>query len=56
MTVKSSSNDDERSTASRTASDTQYKVGPGRPPREYQFKPGQSGNPNGAKREPASIA
>ena len=24
-----------------------YKVGPGYPPKEYQFKPGQSGNPNG---------
>jgi hypothetical protein len=26
-----------------------YRVGPGRPPREFQFKPGQSGNPKGAK-------
>ena len=33
----------------------EYKVGPGRPPKEYQFKPGQSGNPKGAKRKPASI-
>jgi hypothetical protein len=24
-----------------------YKVGPGCPPKEHQFKPGQSGNPNG---------
>jgi hypothetical protein len=24
-----------------------YKVGPGRPPREHQWKPGQSGNPGG---------
>jgi Family of unknown function (DUF5681) len=32
-------------------SDGEYRVGPGRPPREYQFKPGQSGNPNGAKRK-----
>lgn len=24
-----------------------YKVGPGHPPKEFQFKPGQSGNPNG---------
>jgi Family of unknown function (DUF5681) len=38
------------------ASDAEYKVGPGRPPREYQFKPGQSGNPKGAKRKPRSIA
>src|SRR5262249_19610698 len=33
----------------------EYKVGPGRPPREHQFKPGQSGNPKGAKRKPRSI-
>jgi hypothetical protein len=32
-----------------------YKVGPGRPPKEYQFKPGQSGNPKGAKRKKPSI-
>lgn len=25
----------------------QGEVGPGRPPKEYQFKPGQSGNPSG---------
>ena len=36
--------------------DQEYKVGPGRPPKEYQFKPGQSGNPKGAKRKPTSIA
>ena len=28
-------------------SDQEYKVGPGSPPKEYQFKPGQSGNPKG---------
>ena len=33
-------------------SDQEYKVGPGRPPKEYRFKPGQSGNPKGAKRKP----
>ena len=33
-----------------------YKVGPGRPPREHQWKPGQSGNPKGGKRKPPSIA
>jgi len=32
-----------------------YVVGPGRPPKEYRFKPGQSGNPNGAKRKPQSL-
>jgi hypothetical protein len=38
------------------ASDAEYKVGPGRPPREYRFKPGKSGNPKGAKPKPPSIA
>jgi hypothetical protein len=33
----------------------EYKIGPGRPPIEYQFKPGQSGNPKGAKRKKPSI-
>jgi len=37
-------------------SDQEYRVGPGRPPREYQFQPGQSGNPKGAARKPKSIA
>jgi Family of unknown function (DUF5681) len=37
-------------------SDQEYRVGPGRPPKEYQFKPGQSGNPKGARRKPGSIA
>ncbi len=35
--------------------DQEYKVGPGRPPKEYQFKKGQSGNPKGAKRKKPSI-
>jgi hypothetical protein len=35
--------------------DPEYKVGPGRPPKEYRFKPGQSGNPKGAKRKPPSM-
>jgi Family of unknown function (DUF5681) len=38
-----------------TASAEDYKVGPGRPPKQYQFKPGQSGNPKGAKRKPPSL-
>jgi hypothetical protein len=43
--------------ASQTGTlEQEYKVGPGRPPREYQFKPGQSGNPKGAKRKPKSMA
>src|SRR5712671_1579876 len=44
-----------RTVSIRTASAENYKVGPGRPPREYQFKPGQSGNPKGAKRKPPSL-
>jgi hypothetical protein len=28
-----------------------YQVGPGRPPKEHQFRPGQSGNPSGARRK-----
>ena len=42
--------------SSRPPADDGYRVGPGRPPREYQFKPGQSGNPRGAKRKSQSIA
>jgi hypothetical protein len=38
------------------ASGEDYKVGPGRPPKEHQFQPGQSGNPKGAKRKAPSIA
>ena len=37
------------------AFDTEYKVGPGRPPKETRFKPGQSGNPKGAKRKAKSL-
>jgi hypothetical protein len=35
--------------------DPEYKVGPGRPPKQYQWKPGQSGNPKGAKRRTRSL-
>jgi hypothetical protein len=35
--------------------DQAYRVGPGRPPKQYQFKPGQSGNPKGARRKRSSI-
>ena len=49
-------NGGKRQTVSKTtASAGEYKVGPGRPPREYQFKPGQSGNPKGARRKPPSL-
>src|SRR6266566_6327457 len=37
-------------------SDQDYRVGPGRPPKEYRFKPGQSGNPKGAHPKRRSIA
>jgi Family of unknown function (DUF5681) len=33
----------------------EYRVGPGRPPKQFQWKPGQSGNPQGRKRTSASI-
>src|SRR5262245_59686207 len=34
------------------AADAEYKVGPGRPPKEHQFKPGVSGNRKGRKKKP----
>jgi hypothetical protein len=37
-------------------SDGAYRVGPGRPPKEYQFRPGVSGNPKGASRKTSPIA
>jgi hypothetical protein len=37
-------------------SDQEYRVGPGRPPKEYRWKPGQSGNPKGACPKARSIA
>jgi Family of unknown function (DUF5681) len=43
-------------TAGADGADEEYRVGPGRPPKEFQFKPGQSGNPKGAKRKAPSIA
>ena len=36
-------------------SEAEYRVGPGRPPREFRFKPGESGNPAGAKKKPLSL-
>lgn len=47
---------DPTAAAATEASEQAYKVGPGRPPKEHQFKPGQSGNPKGAKRKPKSMA
>ena len=37
------------------SSDEEYRVGPGRPPKEYQFQPGRSGNPKGAKRKTSLV-
>jgi Family of unknown function (DUF5681) len=41
--------------AAAETSNQEYRVGPGRPPREHQFRPGQSGNPKGAKRKMPSM-
>ena len=46
----------EAAAAKSEATEPEYRVGPGHPPREHQFKPGQSGNPKGAKRNQQSIA
>jgi Family of unknown function (DUF5681) len=61
MTQKPTSNHNDEPTRSDPSiashrSDAEYKVGPGRPPRGYRFKPGKSGNPKGAKPKPPSIA
>jgi hypothetical protein len=45
-----------RSELNTDTSDQEYRVGPGHPPKEYQFKPGRSGNPKGASRKTPSIA
>jgi hypothetical protein len=62
MTSNSSSNGKTgrkrcKQTASVTTASTEeeYKVGPGRPPKEHRFKPGVSGNPKGGKRKPPSL-
>jgi uncharacterized protein DUF5681 len=58
--LKDNNNNNNRRSATTPAqtgtSDQEYKVGPGRPPKQYQFKPGQSGNPKGAKCKPKSMA
>jgi Family of unknown function (DUF5681) len=51
MTSNPSSNGDKGPNTS--AED--YKVGPGRPPKEYRFPPGRSGNPKGRKPKESSI-
>ena len=35
--------------------DEEYRVGPGRPPKEYRWQKGQSGNPAGVKRKKAKV-
>src|SRR6266581_6975585 len=52
-------NNNRRADAAPAPTDTpeqDYKVGPGRPPKEYRFKPGQSGTPKGLKRKPKPMA
>ena len=44
-----------KDSASAPPSGEEYKVGPGRPPKEFQWKKGQSGNPKGAKRKQPSL-
>ena len=51
-----SNNRSDTGAAETGTTDREYKVGPRRPPKEHQFKPGQSGNPNGRKRKPRSVA
>src|SRR5260370_5217882 len=51
----STENNGQKTVSATPASAEEYKVGPGRPPREYMFKKGQSGNPKGAKRRPPSL-
>ena len=36
--------------------EAEYRVGPGRPPREFQFKPARAANPeSAAKRKPSIV-
>jgi hypothetical protein len=45
----------DRRTDKPQASEPDYEVGYGRPPKASQFKPGQSGNPKGRRRRPKSV-
>jgi hypothetical protein len=45
-----------RTLVKQQAANTPYRVGPGFPPREHQFQPGRSGNPEGARKKRPSIA
>lgn len=42
--------------ASNTQDAASYEVGHCKPPKEYQFKPGQSGNPSGKSKKPKQLA
>ena len=48
---------DKRNNISSSAppAEEEYRVGPGRPPKEHRWKPGQSGNPKGAKQKKRSL-
>lgn len=35
---------------------TSYEIGHGKPPKQYQFKKGQSGNPGGRRKESVNLA
>ena len=52
---KNNPKEPDRAVPKTDSDNADYKIGPGRPPREYQWQPGQSGNPKGAKRKPRSI-
>jgi Family of unknown function (DUF5681) len=45
----------DNSPASVPPAEEEYRVGPGRPPKEHRWKPGQSGNPKGTKRKKRSL-
>jgi Family of unknown function (DUF5681) len=49
--------DDKRNKISSSVppAEEEYRVGPGRPPKDHRWKPGQSGNPKGAKRKKRSL-
>jgi hypothetical protein len=55
MTTQNNDSSANSAAKAEGGAEPEYKVGPGRPPREYQFKPGESGNPKGAKRKKPTI-
>lgn len=52
----SDDHEDDGGKKSSTKAVGDYEVGFGRPPKESQFKEGQSGNPNGRKKKSKSVA